>query len=110
PWSVLQIARKSAVAGLMSGLPVLIPCVEIIFLGNTYEISVGIDSKSGHLLAAASQTLDVRNASGLRMSVDPDDGNPALIIEVPDGPEGKRSSKILFPEHVTVRAHGQSEP
>jgi len=28
---------------------------------------------------------------------------------VPDGPEGARSSKILFPEHVTVRAHGQKE-
>jgi hypothetical protein len=60
--------------------------------------------------AAASQTLDVRNSSGLRMSVDTDDHNPALIIVVPDGPEGVRGSKILFPEHVTVRAHGQSEP
>jgi hypothetical protein len=43
------------------------------------------------------------------MSVDTDDRNPALIIVVPDGPEGARSSKILFPEHVTVHAHGQSE-
>jgi hypothetical protein len=60
-------------------------------------------------IAAASQTLEVRNSSGLRMSVDTDDRNPALIIGVPDGPEGIRSSKILFPEHVTVRAHGQSE-
>ena len=60
--------------------------------------------------AAASLTLDVRNSSGLRMSVDTDDRNPALIIVVPDGPGGIRSSKILFPEHVTVRAHGQSEP
>jgi hypothetical protein len=64
----------------------------------------------GISFAAASQTLDVRNPSGLRMSVDRDDRNPALIIVVPDGPEGIRSSKILFPEHVTVRAHGQSEP
>src|SRR4030095_5754033 len=60
--------------------------------------------------AAASQTLDVRNSSGLRMSVDTDDRNPALIIVVPVGPKGIRSSEILFPEHVTVRAHGQSEP
>lgn len=59
--------------------------------------------------AAASQTLDVRNSPGLRISVDTDDRNPALIIVVPDGPENARSSKILFPEHVTVRAHGQSE-
>jgi len=61
-------------------------------------------------LAGASHTLAVHNSSGLRMSVDTDDRNPALIIVVPDGPEGTRSSKILFPEHVTVRAHGQSEP
>src|SRR5438067_8224498 len=59
--------------------------------------------------AATSQTFDVHNSSGLRMSVDTDDRNPALIIMVPDGPEGVRSSKILFPEHVTVRAHGQKE-
>ncbi|HWC18620.1 MAG TPA: hypothetical protein VG498_16540 [Terriglobales bacterium] len=57
--------------------------------------------------AAKSQTADVH--SGLRMSVDADDRNPALIIVVPDGAESVRSSKILFPEHVTVRAHGQSE-
>jgi hypothetical protein len=60
--------------------------------------------------AAGSQTLEVRNSSGLRISVDTDDHNPALIIVVPDGPEGVRGSKILLPEHVTVRAHGQSEP
>ena len=53
---------------------------------------------------AGSQTLELRNSSGLRMSVDTDDRNPALIIVVPDGPE---SSKVLFLEHVTVRGHGQ---
>jgi hypothetical protein len=59
--------------------------------------------------SVTSQTLEIRNPSGVRMSVDADDRNPALIIVVPDGPEGARSSKILFPEHVTVRAHGQSD-
>ena len=59
--------------------------------------------------SVASQTLEVRNSSGVRISVDADDRNPALIIVVPDGPEGARSSKVLFPEHVTVRAHGQSD-
>jgi hypothetical protein len=43
------------------------------------------------------------------MSVDRDDRNPALIIVVPDGPDNARGSKILFPEHVTVRAHGDRE-
>jgi hypothetical protein len=59
--------------------------------------------------AGTSQTFDVHNSSGLRMSVDTDDRNPALTIVVPDGPEGVRSSKILFPEHVTVRAHDHRE-
>jgi hypothetical protein len=59
--------------------------------------------------AATSQTFDVHNSSGLRMSVDRDERNPALIITVPDGPERRRNSKILFPEHVTVRAHSQRE-
>jgi len=64
------------------------------------------------VLAASSrpQTLELRSSTGLRISVDPDDRNPALSIFVPDGPDNARSSNILFPEHVTVRAHGQSEP
>ena len=37
--------------------------------------------------AAASQALDVRNSSGLRMSVDTDDRNPALIIVPTPRPE-----------------------
>ena len=41
--------------------------------------------------ASVSQTLDVHNSSGLRMSVDTDDRNPALIIVVPDGPEATAS-------------------
>jgi hypothetical protein len=56
---------------------------------------------------AQAQTLEVRNPSGMRIAIDAEDRNPALSVVVPDGPES--SSKILFPEHVTVRAHGQSE-
>jgi hypothetical protein len=54
------------------------------------------------------QEVSVRNASGLRIEVDSNDSNPALTVFVPDGPESERNSKILFPEHVTVRAHGDS--
>jgi hypothetical protein len=61
-------------------------------------------------LSSQGQTLELRNPSGLRIAIDADDRNPALSVVVPDGPESERSSKILFPEHVTVRAHGQSEP
>jgi hypothetical protein len=60
-------------------------------------------------LSVQAQTLEVRNPSGVRIAIDADDRNPALSVLVPDGMDGERSSKILFPEHVTVRAHGQSE-
>jgi hypothetical protein len=60
-------------------------------------------------VAAQSQKLELRSSSGVRVSPDPDDRNPALSILVPDPPDNIRSSKILFPEHVTVRAHGQTE-
>lgn len=59
--------------------------------------------------SAQPQTLEVRNLSSVRIAIDAEDRNPALSVVVPDGPESERSSKILFPEHVTVRAHDQSE-
>lgn len=51
---------------------------------------------------------ELRNSSGLRISVDTDDHNPALSVLVPDGPDNFQTSTILFPEHVTVRAHDKS--
>ena len=52
---------------------------------------------------------ELRNTAGLQMTVDAGDRNPALLVTVPDGPANDRSFKILFPEHVTVRARGQTE-
>ena len=43
------------------------------------------------------------------MKVDTTGRDPALSVTVPDGPPDDRSFKILLPEHVTVRAHGQSD-
>jgi hypothetical protein len=60
-------------------------------------------------LSAQGQAREVRNSSGLQLSADTHDHDPALILVVPSGPENERRSRILFPEHVTVRAHGQSE-
>jgi len=55
------------------------------------------------------QSFEVRNAEGVEMTVDAQDRNPALTVTVPDGSKNDRSFKILFPEHVTVRAHGESD-
>jgi hypothetical protein len=61
------------------------------------------------VLAAQVPTPGVHNSSGLRMTVNADDNDAALGVVVPGGSVSERSFKILFPEHVTVRAHGQSE-
>lgn len=58
--------------------------------------------------ASHAQSIAIRNAAGVEMSVDAEDTNPALTVSVPDGLKD-RSFKILVPEHVTVRAHGESE-
>ena len=55
------------------------------------------------------QALVIRNSSGVSIAIDSEDRNPALTLVVPDGSESERASKVLFPEHVTVRAHGKDE-
>ena len=60
-------------------------------------------------LAAHCQAPEVRNPAGIRMTIDTSAKDPALSVTVPDGPPGDRSFKILLPEHVTVRPHGQTE-
>jgi hypothetical protein len=46
---------------------------------------------------------------GVSIAVDSEDRNPGLTLVVVDGPESERGSKIVFPEHVTVRARGKGE-
>lgn len=55
------------------------------------------------------QVPEVRNSAGIEMKIDPEHRDPALSVTVPDGSPNDRSFKILLPEHVTVRAHGQSD-
>jgi len=64
---------------------------------------------ASHGSASQAQTFEIRNAAGVEMAVDAQDTNPALMVTVPDGPVNDRSFKVLVPEHVTVRAHGESE-
>lgn len=52
--------------------------------------------------------LEIRNSSGLRLTVDADDTDPALDFCMP-GRADQRTAKILLPEHITVRAHGESD-
>lgn len=60
-------------------------------------------------IAAQTSAPEIRNSAGVRLSIDSADSNPALLVTVPDTPKDDAGSKILMPEHVTVRAHGQNE-
>ncbi len=59
--------------------------------------------------APAQAPAILQNVSGLQMSVDTADHDPALHIRIPGGPEADRSFNILFPEHVTVRPRGSTD-
>ncbi len=51
----------------------------------------------------------LENSSGVQMSIDTADHDPALHIRIPGGPEAERSFNILLPEHVTVRPRGTAD-
>ncbi len=73
------------------------PCALFLFASAFFPIAV------------RAQTPEVRNLAGIEMKVNAADRDPALSVTVPDGPSDDRSFKILLPEHVTVRPHGQTE-
>ncbi len=58
---------------------------------------------------AHAQTLEVRNNAGLRVMVDRENTDPALLLFVPDGTPNQAAATILFPEHVTVRPRSQTD-
>jgi len=60
-------------------------------------------------LATMGQAPEVKNSAGVLMRVDPAEKGPVLSVTVPDGPADDRTFKILVPEHVTVRVHGQAD-
>jgi hypothetical protein len=60
-------------------------------------------------VASNAQSLEVRNAARVEMTVDTQDQNPALTVTAPDGPKDDPAFRILFPEHVTMRAARESE-
>jgi hypothetical protein len=51
----------------------------------------------------------VENAAGLRLLVDRENADPALRILLPGQAEADRAIQVIFPEHVTVRKHGENE-
>lgn len=76
--------------------------------GQSTRYSCALLLSAGILpLAVIAQTTESKNSSGVIMRVDAADKDPVLSVTVPDGPSNDRTFKILVPEHVTVRPHGQ---
>ncbi len=63
---------------------------------------------SGAILHAQPPSV-IQNSVGLRLRV-VDENSPALAISLPGLPNSDRSIEIIFPEHVTAKRHGTSEP
>ncbi len=49
-------------------------------------------------------------ATGIRVEVSQEDALPALKILLPSQPDSDPGIRVLFPEHVTAREHGKSDP
>ena len=57
----------------------------------------------------AQENFRVQAGSGLKMEVEKENWQPSLRIILPDAELPENSIMILFPEHVTVRRHGQAD-
>ncbi len=55
----------------------------------------------------AQVSAPIGEAQGLRLMVEPAYTQPALRVLIPGSPDSDRSIQVIFPEHVTVRRHGQ---
>lgn len=51
----------------------------------------------------------VQNASGMRLVVSDENGYPTLRVVLPGRPDSDKTIEVIFPEHVTVRAVGETE-
>ncbi len=60
-------------------------------------------------LLRAQPALRVKNSEGVQLVVDDDGTQPVLRIVVPGVPDSEHAIFVLFPEHVTVRKHGETD-
>ncbi len=60
-------------------------------------------------LCHAQTSPPIQNRTGVRMTMDTVDHDPAIRLQIPGTPEVDCTFTILFPEHVTVRALGSAE-
>jgi hypothetical protein len=63
----------------------------------------------GAMVAQSQSTQAMENAAGVRMLVANENADPTLRIQLPGYGEAEGAFQVIFPEHVTVRAHGKEE-
>lgn len=56
------------------------------------------------------QVGKVRNSAGIQLMVAEENTHPTLRIVLPDHPISDRAIEIIFPEHVTIRPRGRTDP
>src|SRR5688572_1841007 len=56
------------------------------------------------------QDFIVRNSAGMQLMVAKENTQPTLRILLPGHPTSDRAIEILFPEHVTIRLRGRTDP
>ncbi len=69
---------------------------------------------SGFLLASrqkkAEPTIEgIRNKAGMQLMVADENTQPTLRIVLPNHPTSDRAIEVIFPEHLTVRPHGNTD-
>ncbi len=70
---------------------------------------IGIAAQPAYTPSATAQQLGtIQNPDGLALLVSGANTQPTLRIVLPGHPESDRSIEVLFPEHVTVRRHGNT--
>lgn len=79
------------------------------FPARTLLIAYACLTARGQTTTQTELPAPIQNHAGVRMSVAVDDADPTLRIAVPGYPEADGTFSVVFPEHVTVRARGESE-
>src|SRR5687767_9783751 len=58
----------------------------------------------------AEHTIEgIRNKAGMQLMVAEENTQPTLRIVLPNHPTSDRAIEVIFPEHLTVRPHGNAD-
>lgn len=82
-------------------MPRLVPCLLALSIFGLWAMCAP--------LPPAQIPAGVQNVQGLRLEIEASDTQPALRVVFPGRADREGDIKILFPEHVSARRHGNTE-